>query len=94
MNIHLQLCFQFERFRGKVIQTTFSTPGVEAPEKQITDDELIEILKKLLQERTHLWDHIEKLKKEVKQANSSTDELKAQGMKLRDDLQESLVSAQ
>lgn len=67
---------------------------MEAPEKQITDDELIEILKKLLQERTHLWDHIEKLKKEVKQANSSTDELKAQGMKLRDDLQESLVSAQ
>lgn len=67
---------------------------MEAPEKQITDDELIEILKKLLQERTHLWDHIEKLKKEVKQANSSTDELKAQGMKLKDDLQESLVSAQ
>ncbi|XP_025083413.1 forkhead-associated domain-containing protein 1-like [Pomacea canaliculata] len=85
-----QLQKEFERFRGKVIQTTFSTPGVEAPEKQITDDELIEILKKLLQERTHLWDHIEKLKKEVKQANSSTDELKAQGMKLRDDLQESL----
>jgi chromosome segregation ATPase len=75
-----------------VIQTTFSTPGVKAPETEITDDELLETLKKLLDERTSLMGKIRDLENEVKEAASSTDALKDEGEKLRESLQTSLVS--
>lgn len=37
-----------ERFRSRVLQTTYSTPGIKAPDKEISDDELLEALKKLI----------------------------------------------
>ena len=37
-----------ERFRSRVVQVTFSTPGIKAPDKEITDDELVETLKKII----------------------------------------------
>lgn len=79
-----------DRFRKHVIQTTFSTPGVKAPETVISDDELLETLKKLLDDRTQLLGKIRDLEDQVKGAASSTDALKDEGEKLRESLQLSL----
>nr|KAG5691839.1 hypothetical protein BaRGS_033443 [Batillaria attramentaria] len=81
---------ELERFRNRVVQTTYSTPGVKAPEKEISDDELMQSLKKQLDERTELLGKIKELQEEVKLASSGTEELKDQGEKLRDTLQESM----
>ena len=37
-----------ERFRNRVLQTTFSTPGIKAPDKEISDDELLHSLKEII----------------------------------------------
>ena len=51
----ITLCdVKLEKLRSRVIQTTFSTPGVKAPNKQISDDELLAVLKKSIDERTDL----------------------------------------
>lgn len=81
---------ELERFRNRVVQTTFSTPGIKAPEKEISDDELMQTLKKQLDERTELLEKIKELEEDVKHASAGTEELKDQGEKLRDALQESL----
>ncbi|XP_070207721.1 forkhead-associated domain-containing protein 1-like isoform X3 [Littorina saxatilis] len=79
-----------ERFRNRIVQTVFATPGVKAPEKEINDDELVEELKKLLEERTELAGKIKSLESDVKDAASGTEKLKDEGEKLREALQESV----
>lgn len=37
-----------ERFRNRVVQVTFSTPGIRAPSDEISDDALMETLKKVI----------------------------------------------
>lgn len=81
---------ELERFRNRVVQTTFSTPGIKAPEKEILDEDLMQTLKKQLDERTELLSKIKELEQEVKLASTGTEELKDQGLKLRDSLQECL----
>lgn len=45
------LYFQLERLKQKVVQTTFSTPGFKAPNRELQDDEIIEELKKVIGEK-------------------------------------------
>ena len=37
-----------ERCRGRVVQVTFSTPGIRRPEKEISDDELLGTLQQII----------------------------------------------
>ncbi|XP_055863353.1 forkhead-associated domain-containing protein 1-like isoform X1 [Biomphalaria glabrata] len=80
---------RFERFRSKVFQVTFSTPGVQAPETEITDDELIEALKKFVGEQNTLHSQIKELEASVASANSGKEELLNQAEKLKEVLMES-----
>ena len=41
------LPLQLERFHDRVMQVTFSTPGVKAPTDTLNDDGLIEALKRV-----------------------------------------------
>ncbi|WAR14835.1 FHAD1-like protein [Mya arenaria] len=50
-----------ERFRNRVVQTTFSTPGIKAPDTEISDDDLLETLKKIIDERTNSFRTIKEL---------------------------------
>ena len=84
--------FQLERLRNRVIQTAFSTPGTQRPETEMTDDQVIEELHKLLGDRRELVTRIKELEVEVKDAMSGTERLKDEGEKLREALQGSLVS--
>ncbi|XP_063173743.1 coiled-coil domain-containing protein 27 [Candoia aspera] len=42
---------RFERFRSKIIQATYSTPGTKSPQGEITDDEVLEALQKIITDR-------------------------------------------
>ncbi|KAM6434418.1 coiled-coil domain-containing protein 27 isoform 3-T8 [Liasis olivaceus] len=42
---------RFERFRSKIIQATYSTPGTKSPQAEITDDEVLEALQKIITDR-------------------------------------------
>lgn len=77
-----------ERFHSRIIQTAFSTPGIKAPEAEISDDELIETLKKLIDERTEFYKKIKDLEADLKLAESSTSKLKKTNGKLRSQVEE------
>ncbi|CAL1541605.1 unnamed protein product [Lymnaea stagnalis] len=81
---------RFERFRSRVFQVTFSTPGVKAPEKELSDDEVIESLKKLIEERAKLISNIKELEANVTIAHSGKDELLKHAEKLKEVLDSSV----
>ncbi|NWV31654.1 CCD27 protein, partial [Grantiella picta] len=43
---------KFERYRSKIIQATFSVEGSQHPPAELTDDEVLEAMQKLINERT------------------------------------------
>lgn len=75
-----------------MFQVIFSTPGVQAPEKEINDDELIESLKKLIEEKSKQFSKIKELEADVVSAKSGKDKLLAQAAKLKEILESSAVS--
>ncbi|CAG5124562.1 unnamed protein product [Candidula unifasciata] len=78
-----------ERLRSRVIQLTFSSPAVKAPDKEISDDELIDSLKKLVDDRAKLLNRIEELESSVTAAKSGKEELLSDAKKLREALESS-----
>ncbi|XP_052213963.1 forkhead-associated domain-containing protein 1-like isoform X2 [Dreissena polymorpha] len=67
-----QLSKKNERFRNRVVQTTFSTPGIKAPDTEISDDELLETLKKIIDERTNSFKNIKELEHKLKMADTNS----------------------
>ena len=65
---------------------------MKAPEKEISDDELIEIMKSLMNQRTELTQQIQDLKAQLQLAESGTADLLDNAAKLKDQLQQSVVS--
>ncbi|NWV09367.1 CCD27 protein, partial [Ptilonorhynchus violaceus] len=43
---------KFERYRSKIIQATFSVEGSQEPSAELTDDEVLEAMQKIINERT------------------------------------------
>nr|XP_014126559.1 coiled-coil domain-containing protein 27 isoform X3 [Zonotrichia albicollis] len=43
---------QFERYRNKIIQATFSVEGIQDPQGELTDDDVLEAMQKIFNERT------------------------------------------
>ncbi|NXV70733.1 CCD27 protein, partial [Atlantisia rogersi] len=43
---------RFEKYRSKVIQATFSTAGSKPPQVEVTDEELLQAMQKIINERT------------------------------------------
>ncbi|XP_048470852.1 forkhead-associated domain-containing protein 1-like [Rhincodon typus] len=42
---------KLERFRSRIIQTTYSAPGVQSPEEALSDEQVIEQMKQIIDER-------------------------------------------
>ena len=61
-----------ERFRNRVVQVTFSTPGIKAPDTEISDDSLLDTLKKLINERTELQQKIKELDQQLKMTDNNS----------------------
>ncbi|XP_033764191.1 LOW QUALITY PROTEIN: forkhead-associated domain-containing protein 1-like [Pecten maximus] len=77
---------RLERFRNRVIQVTYSTPGIKAPETEIGDDELIETLKKIVDERTSFFQKVKDLEIQLKSTDSAQDSFKKTSSDLRNKL--------
>uniref|UniRef100_A0A8C3K5W3 Coiled-coil domain-containing protein 27 n=1 Tax=Calidris pygmaea TaxID=425635 RepID=A0A8C3K5W3_9CHAR len=45
---------RFERYRSKIIQATFSMAGSKPPQAEVTDEEVLEAMQKIINERTEL----------------------------------------
>ncbi|XP_064586607.1 coiled-coil domain-containing protein 27 [Zonotrichia leucophrys gambelii] len=43
---------KFERYRNKIIQATFSVEGIQDPQGELTDDDVLEAMQKIFNERT------------------------------------------
>ncbi|NXK63247.1 CCD27 protein, partial [Sylvietta virens] len=52
---------KFERYRNKIIQATFCVDGSQDPLGELTDNELLEAMQKIITERTH-YHHMLKTK--------------------------------
>ncbi|KFP35446.1 Coiled-coil domain-containing protein 27, partial [Chlamydotis macqueenii] len=46
---------KFERYRSKIIQATFSTPGSKPPQAEVTDEEVLEAMQKIINERMEFY---------------------------------------
>ncbi|XP_069775044.1 forkhead-associated domain-containing protein 1-like isoform X2 [Narcine bancroftii] len=53
---------RLERFRSRILQSTYSAPGVQSPKEAVTDQQVIEQMKQIIEERAAFK---EKLKHEV-----------------------------
>lgn len=74
------------------MQVTFSTPGVRAPDDEIKDDQLIEMLRKVIDERTEFHKKIMEMKDNLKLAQNSKKEVGDSVKKLKASLSSSLVN--
>jgi uncharacterized protein YlxW (UPF0749 family) len=84
--------FQLERFRNRVVQSAYSSASTKTPEGEITDDQLVETLKKLVEERTEFHNKVKEMEKQLKLTDSSSNVFKRNITKLRTDLEKSIVS--
>ncbi|NXE06577.1 CCD27 protein, partial [Lophotis ruficrista] len=46
---------KFERYRSKVIQATFSSAGSKPPQAEVTDEEVLEAMQKIINERMEFY---------------------------------------
>ncbi|NWR59688.1 CCD27 protein, partial [Bucorvus abyssinicus] len=53
------ITIRFERYRSKIIQATFSTAGSKAPQAELTDEEVLEAMQKIINERIEFHQMLE-----------------------------------
>ncbi|KFP73166.1 Coiled-coil domain-containing protein 27, partial [Apaloderma vittatum] len=46
---------RFERYRSKIIQATFSASGSKPPQAELTDEEVLEAMQKIINERMEFY---------------------------------------
>ncbi|GCC19405.1 hypothetical protein chiPu_0021067, partial [Chiloscyllium punctatum] len=50
---------KLERFRSRIMQTTYSTPGVQSPTEALSDEQVIEQMKHIIDEREELKEKLQ-----------------------------------
>ncbi|XP_048767224.2 forkhead-associated domain-containing protein 1-like isoform X2 [Ostrea edulis] len=81
---------RLERFRNRVVQSAYASGSTKTPEGEITDDQLVETLKKLVEERTEFHNKVKEMEKQLKLTDSSSNVFKRNITKLRTDLEKSI----
>lgn len=76
-----------------MVQAAYSSGSTKAPEGEITDDQLVDTLKKLTEERTEFHNKVKEMEKQLKLTDSSSNVFKRNITKLRTDLEKSIVSS-
>jgi hypothetical protein len=66
---------KYERFRNLIIQTIYSTPGVAKPTTELTDDNLVTIWKKMIDEKLKMEEKIDGFKDQMKNNDSQTKDI-------------------
>ena len=81
-----------ERFHNRVLQVAFSLPGRGPPQKEISDDELIDILMKMAQAQEKVDETIRAMEGKVKEAQQQKEELIEKSNLLNSQVLQLLVS--
>ncbi|XP_022340674.2 forkhead-associated domain-containing protein 1-like isoform X1 [Crassostrea virginica] len=81
---------RLERFRNRVIQAAYSSGSTKAPEGEISDDQLVDTLKKLAEERSEFQSKVKEMEKQLKLTDSSSNVFKRNITKLRTDLEKTI----
>ncbi|XP_078415380.1 forkhead-associated domain-containing protein 1 [Cetorhinus maximus] len=50
---------KLERFRSRIMQTTYSAPGVQSPKEALSDEQVIEQMKQIIDERAELKEKLQ-----------------------------------
>ncbi|KAK3757836.1 hypothetical protein RRG08_049118 [Elysia crispata] len=88
VRVDLEQCQnRLERFRSRVIQVAYSTPALKPPEKELSDDDILAVLKKLAEERASLMTNISQLETDVESAKAGKGVLLGHATALKDVLQ-------
>lgn len=82
---------QMERFRNRVLQLTFSSPETPSPQEEISDDKLVETLKKFIDDRTELRRRIKDLTEELQESQLNNADNSETVKQLRDHIDQTLV---
>ncbi|NXN98619.1 CCD27 protein, partial [Rhinopomastus cyanomelas] len=53
------LTIRFEKYRNKIIQAVFSTPGSQAPQAELTDDDVLKAMQDIINERLEFHQMLE-----------------------------------
>ena len=75
-----------------MVQVTFSVPGTRAPDKHLGDDEIVDALKKIIDEKSELVKQIRELKHSIAEIGSNKKESIDGSKRLKQHLNESVVS--
>ncbi|CAI9741247.1 Hypothetical predicted protein [Octopus vulgaris] len=65
---------KMECFRSRVIQAIFSVPGTEIPKKEVSDDDLIEMLKKMATAESKVKEKLAKMQDKVNEVYKQKEE--------------------
>lgn len=76
-----------------MVQTTFSTPGIKAPDTEISDDDLLDTLKKVIDERTNSFKNIKELEQKLKMADINSKDFQKNVNDLRKAIQNAKVGS-
>ncbi|XP_050412861.2 forkhead-associated domain-containing protein 1 isoform X1 [Patella vulgata] len=82
---------RLERFRNRIIQVAYGSSGLPAPETELTDDDLIDTLKQLIEERGKLKNHITKLETDMEEVKTQNNEMKTNCDQLKELMQASVL---
>lgn len=70
-----QIAKKMERFHNRVLQVAFSLPGKSSPQKEINDDELIEILQKMAQTENKVNEMVKMTEVKIQEVEQRNEEL-------------------
>ena len=76
-----------------MVQVTFSVPGTRTPDKRLDDDEVVDALKKIIDEKIELVKQIREMKQTISEFGSVKKESIDGTKRMKQHLNESLVSA-
>ncbi|KAJ8388942.1 hypothetical protein AAFF_G00125030 [Aldrovandia affinis] len=79
---------RLERFRSRIIQTTYSAPGVSALQDTVSDQEAIEQMTEIIEEKEGLGTRVRELEEQQKEISTEREELRARVQELEGQVEE------
>ncbi|KAJ8371224.1 hypothetical protein SKAU_G00112520 [Synaphobranchus kaupii] len=78
---------RLERFRGKIIQTTYSAPGVSTPQEAVSDQQVMEQITEMVEEKEGLATRVQELEEQQKEVSEEKEELGARLRELEEQME-------
>ncbi|CAH1240697.1 FHAD1 [Branchiostoma lanceolatum] len=79
---------RLDRFRSRIIQVTYSAPGIASPDEEVDDNQVIDQMRNIIQDRTQFQNKVRDMKDQLKLAEESQKESQQSAKALRQHLSE------